>query len=65
VVAVFLAAAAFVAGAALLAGAALVAFVVVPAVAAAAAAVDPRVPTAFRAVAAACLATDNASLATM
>ena len=47
-----------------LVGAALVAFVVEPVVVAAFA-VDPRVPTALRAVAAACLATDNANLATM
>jgi hypothetical protein len=53
-VATFLAGAAFFAGA-FVAGAALVAFVVEPV----------AVPTAFRAVAAACLATDNASLATM
>ena len=60
----FFAGAALPAGAAFVAGAALVTFVVEPSGVAALAA-DPREPTALRAVAAACLATDNARLATM
>jgi hypothetical protein len=50
---------------ALVAGAALVAFVADAAGVGVAFAADPRPPTALRAVAAACLATDNAILATM
>jgi len=59
-----LAAGAFLAGA-FFAAAAVVAFVVEPPAGVAVVAVAPRVPTALRGVAAACLATDNASLATM